>query len=112
MPQLKVTTNTGSPTMIDSRTAPYAALILRLALGTMFVAHALLKYYVFTLPGTAQFFESLGLPSSLAYATFFAELIGGMAIFAGLFSRWLAAALIPILLGALWAHAGNGWLFT
>jgi len=98
--------------MIDSRTAPYAALVLRVALGVMFMAHALLKYYVFTLPGTAQFFQSLGLPGSLAYATFFAELVGGALILAGVYSRWVAAALIPILLGATWAHSGNGWVFT
>jgi putative oxidoreductase len=98
--------------MIDSRTAPYAALLLRVALGTMFIAHALLKYYVFTLPGTAQFFQSLGLPAALAYATFWAELAGGIAILAGLFSRWASLALLPLLLGAAWAHAGNGWVFT
>lgn len=98
--------------MIDLRTAPYAALVLRVSLGVMFIAHALLKYAVFTLPGTAKFFESLGLPGPLAYATFFAELIGGALILAGLGSRWVSAALIPVLLGALWAHAGNGWLFT
>jgi putative oxidoreductase len=98
--------------MIDNRTAPYAALVLRVALGVMFIAHAGLKYYVFTLPGTAQFFESLGLPAALAYATFWAELAGGAAILAGLYSRWVSAALLPVLLGAAWAHAGNGWLFT
>ncbi len=98
--------------MIDVRTAPYAALALRVALGVMFIAHALLKYYVFTLPGTAQFFQSLGLPGALGYATFFAELIGGVLILAGVHSRWVSAALIPVLLGATWAHAGNGWLFT
>ena len=69
--------------MIDSRTAPYAALLLRVALGSMFIAHALLKYYVFTLPGTSQFFQSLGLPGALAYATFWAELAGGGLILAG-----------------------------
>jgi putative oxidoreductase len=98
--------------VIDSRTAPYAALVLRGALGAMFIAHALLKYYVFTLPGTAQFFQSLGLPAALAYATFWAELVGGALILAGVYSRWVAAALVPVLLGATWAHAGNGWLFT
>lgn len=98
--------------MIDNRTAPYAALVMRVALGGMFIAHALLKYYVFTLPGTAQFFQSLGLPGTLGYVTFWAELAGGIAILAGLFSRWVSAALLPILLGAVWAHAGNGWLFT
>jgi len=98
--------------MIDLRTAPYAALALRIALGVMFIAHALLKYYVFTLPGTAQFFASLGLPAVLAYATFWAELVGGALILAGVYSRWVSAALIPILLGATWAHAGNGWVFS
>ena len=98
--------------MIDQKTAPYAAFVLRASLGMMFIAHALLKYAVFTLPGTAKFFESLGLPGPLAYATFFAELIGGALILAGVGTRYVAAALVPVLLGALWAHAGNGWLFT
>ena len=105
-------TQDGENTMIDNRTAPYAAFVLRAALGVMFIAHALLKYSVFTLPGTAKFFESLGLPGPLAYATFAAELIGGALILAGLGTRWVAAALVPVLLGATWAHAGNGWLFT
>lgn len=98
--------------MIDKHTAPYAALVLRLALGTMFIAHALLKYLVFTLPGTAQFFESIGLPGPLAYATFLAELVGGVLILLGVQTRYVAAALVPVLLGATWAHAANGWLFT
>ena len=98
--------------MIDSRTAPYAALLLRLALGTMFVAHALLKLFVFTLPGTVQFFQSLGLPGALAYVTFAAELIGGVMLILGVGSRWVAAALLPFLIGAAWVHLGNGWLFS
>jgi putative oxidoreductase len=98
--------------MINNRTAPYAALLLRVALGTMFIAHAGLKYYVFTLPGTAQFFQSLGLPPVLAYLTFWAELAGGAAILIGLYSRWVSVALLPVLLGAAWAHAANGWVFT
>ncbi|MBL8382135.1 MAG: DoxX family protein [Burkholderiales bacterium] len=98
--------------MIDQRTAPYAALVLRLALGTMFIAHALLKVAVFTLPGTVKFFESLGLPGPLAYATFVAELVGGALLIAGVATRPVAALLIPVLLGATWAHAGNGWLFS
>jgi putative oxidoreductase len=96
-----------------SLTAPAAAaLLLRLALGTMFVAHALLKLLVFTLPGTAQFFASLGLPGALAYVTFAAELVGGVLLIAGVGTRWVALALVPFLIGATWAHAGNGWLFS
>ena len=99
--------------MIDSRTAPYAALILRLTLGVMFIAHSLvLKYFMYTLPGTAQFFESLGLPGALAYLTFWAELLGGIALVAGFATRWVALALIPILIGATWVHIGNGWVFS
>lgn len=98
--------------MNESRNAEYAALLLRVALGVMFIAHAALKYFVFTLPGTAQFFASIGLPAFLGYVTFGAELIGGILLIAGVRTRVVAVALVPILLGATWAHAGNGWLFT
>lgn len=98
--------------MIESRNAAYAALALRVALGTMFIAHALLKVLVFTLPGTVQFFESLGLPGTLAYVTVAAELFGGVMLVLGVQTRAVALALVPIMLGATWAHAGNGWLFS
>ena len=98
--------------MIDQRTAPYAALVLRIALGSMFIAHALLKYLVFTPAGSVKFFESVGLPGPLAYVTIVVELVGGALILLGLGTRWVAAALVPVLLGAAWVHAGNGWLFT
>ena len=99
--------------MIDHRTAPYAATVLRVSLGVMYVAHSLiLKHFTYTLTGTAQFFESLGLPAALAYATFWAELAGGVLLIAGVGTRWIALALVPILLGAAWVHAGNGWVFS
>ncbi len=99
--------------MIDSKTAPYAATLLRVSLGGMFIAHSLvLKHFTYTLPGTAQFFESLGLPGALAYATFWAELLGGVLLVVGLASRWVALALVPVLVGATWTHAGNGWVFS
>jgi putative oxidoreductase len=98
--------------MNQTRSAEYAAFVLRVSLGVMFIAHALLKYFVFTLPGTAQFFASLGLPGVLGYVTFAAELVGGILLIAGVGTRIVALALVPILLGATWAHAGNGWLFT
>jgi putative oxidoreductase len=88
------------------------ALLLRAALGTMFLAHAGLKYFVFTLPGTAQFFTSIGLPPALGYLTFAAELAGGFLLLLGVYARQVALVLVPILLGATWAHAGNGWTFT
>jgi putative oxidoreductase len=99
--------------VINQRTAPYAALVLRVTLGVMFIAHSLiLKHFTYTLPGTAQFFESIGLPGALAYVTFWAELLGGIALVAGFATRWVALALIPILVGATWVHIGNGWVFS
>ena len=99
--------------MIDTRTAPYAALTLRVALGVMFLAHSLyLKVFVFTVPGTVGFFESLGLPAIAAYLTIFAEIAGGIALILGIHTRLVAVALLPVLLGATWVHAGNGWLFS
>jgi putative oxidoreductase len=99
--------------MIDHRTAPYAALVLRVSLGVMYIAHSLvLKHFMYTLPGTAQFFASIGLPAALAYLTFWGELVGGVALVAGIGTRIVALGLIPILLGATWVHAGNGWVFS
>lgn len=89
-----------------------AALINRLALGTMFIAHGLLKVVVFTLPGAVGFFESVGLPGWLAYVVTVGEIIGGAAIVLGIRTRWAVAALLPVLLGAVWVHWGNGWLFN
>jgi putative oxidoreductase len=98
--------------MTDSRNTAIAALLLRVSLGTMFIAHALLKYFVFTLPGTAEFFQSLGLPGVLGYAVFAVELVGGILLIAGVRTRAVALTLVPVMIGATWAHAGNGWLFT
>ena len=99
--------------MIDQKTAPYAALLLRLSLGVMFLTHSiLLKVFVFTVPGTVQYFESLGMPGFTAYLTIGAEVLGGIALILGVQTRLVSVALIPVLLGALWAHAGNGWVFS
>ena len=98
--------------MTDTSLAPAAALLLRVALGVMFLAHGLLKALVFTLPGTVQFFESLGLPGWTAYAVIAAEIVGGLLLILGVQTRWVALALLPVLLGAVWTHAGNGWVFS
>ncbi|AUU90649.1 hypothetical protein C2U55_17040 [Enterobacteriaceae bacterium ENNIH3] len=70
--------------MTDSRTAPYASLLLRLALGILFLAHFSLKFFVFTPAGTAKFFASLGLPGGLAYLTMAVELVGAIALILGI----------------------------
>ncbi|MCZ8097698.1 MAG: DoxX family protein [Burkholderiales bacterium] len=98
--------------MIDTRTAPYGLFLLRVALGVMFIAHALLKYVVFTMPGFAGFLGQIGYPAALAWPIFLAELFGGIALVLGVWSRAVAFVLTPVLVGAFLVHAGNGWLFT
>lgn len=109
--QIMDTANLEAP-LIDTRFAPYGALLLRLGLGTMWIAHALLKVFVFTLPGTVAFFEKVGFWGPLAYVVVAAELAGGIAILLGIYGRYVSAALIPIMAGALMTHLDNGWVFS
>lgn len=91
----------------------YAAALLRLSTGALFVAHAAMKIFVFTPAGTAGYFESIGLPGFLAYLTIAAELLGGLALIAGYKTRLVAAALVPVLLGAaFFGHGSAGFFFS
>src|SRR3954469_9441480 len=99
--------------MIDSRTAPYAALVLRVTLGALFLAHASLKLFVFSPAGTAKFFGSIGLPPELAYLVITAEILAGIALILGIYTRWVALAAVPILLGAIFTvHGSAGFFFN
>jgi len=82
--------------MIDSKTGPYGALLLRLSLGVMFLAHAGLKIFVFTPEGSVGFFQSVGLPGALAYFAIFAEIIAGVALILGIATRSISLAMIPL----------------
>ncbi len=99
--------------MLDQRTAPYGALLLRVVLGALFLTHACIKIFIFTPAGTAQFFESIGLPAFLAYLTILVELVGGLALILGIYVRWAALATCVILLGAIFTvHIHAGFMFT
>lgn len=98
--------------MIDQRFSPYAALLLRLSLGTMWISHAMLKLTVFTVPGFASFLSSLGMPAVLAWPVVLAEIVGGALILAGIHGRVASLALLPVLAGAMLAHIHNGWVFS
>jgi putative oxidoreductase len=90
-----------------------ATSLLRISLGVMYLTHSVvLKMFTYGLAGTAVYFESIGLPAVLAYAVFVAEAVGGVLLLANVATGWISLALIPVLAGALWAHAGNGWVFS
>ena len=99
--------------MIDIKTAPYAALLLRVSLGLMFLAHGLLlKVFTFGIAGTVGYFESIGYPGYFAYLVILGETGGGIALILGLWTRPISILLLPIIVGASWQHVGNGWLFN
>jgi len=94
-------------------TTPYAALLLRLSLGAILLAHgAWLKLGVFGLAGTMGFFGSIGFPPILGAVVALAETAAGLALIGGVLVRPAALLTLPIMLGATAMHAGNGWLFS
>ena len=110
MATLALTASHPAAPIVGSRNA--GLLLLRVALATMWISHALLKIVVFTLPGTVAFFESKGLPGALVYLVVPLEIAGGLAILFGVYARQVSLLLLPILAGALWTHWPNGWVFT
>jgi putative oxidoreductase len=96
----------------ETATRNYGATLLRMSLGVMWIAHALLKLLVFTLPGTADFFASVGIYGFLAYPVFAVELLGGIALVLGVYARQVALALVPVMAAATWVHLPNGWVHT
>lgn len=99
--------------MIDLATAPYAILLLRISLGILFIAHALLKWRVYTIPGTMAFFRSLGLPGWFAYLTITVELGGAACLILGIWPRYVALLLMPLMIGTIvTVHGKKGWLFS
>jgi putative oxidoreductase len=98
--------------MIDTRTAPFAVLLLRTALGLFFLAHGLVKVFVFTIPGFVKFFGSIGYSEPVAYLVLVAELGGGLALIVGLLTRWIALILFAEMIGVIVYHWPNGFAFT
>lgn len=98
--------------MIDQRFAPYAASLLRLALGTMWLTHALLKLFVFTVAGFEGFLASHGMPTFIAIPVILLEIGAALLILLGIQGRLVSLLMLPILVGATLAHAGNGWVFS
>lgn len=98
--------------MIDQRLAPYAATVLRLSLGAMWISHALLKLLVFGIAGFEGFLASHGMPVFIAWPVVLLEIVGGTLILLGLHGRFASLLLLPVLVGATAAHIGNGWVFS
>jgi putative oxidoreductase len=97
---------------IDTQSGPYGLFVLRASLGIMWIAHALLKVFVFGIAGFAGFLGQLGHPTFLAGPVIAAELIGGVLILLGIYGRQVSVLLIPVMAVAMLVHVPNGWLFS
>ena len=86
--------------------------LLRVTSGALLLTHGLIKLLVFTPAGTAGFFESIGFPGILAYPVMAGEIVLGLALILGFMTRWAALAALPIMIGAIVPHAGNGFTFS
>ena len=98
--------------MENKSTTEFGITLLRASLGIMFIAHGLLKVLVFTPAGTVGFFESIGYPGFFAYWVMIAEIGGGVLLLAGIYTRLVSLALLPVLAGAALVHLPNGWVFS
>ena len=97
----------------NTTTTAYSALLLRLSLGAILLAHgALLKLATFGLAGTMGYFGSLGFPPILGALVAFGETAAGLALISGVLVRPAALLALPITLGATAMHTGNGWVFS
>tara|TARA_B100001989_G_scaffold164087_1_gene117938 strand:+ start:1499 stop:1924 length:426 start_codon:yes stop_codon:yes gene_type:complete len=99
-------------TFLKQTNPDYAAFILRISLGTIWIAHGSYKLVVFGAAGFADWMTSLGLPGFMAWPIILMELIGGIALILGVYGRYVSIVNMPILLGALYVHSENGWVFT
>jgi putative oxidoreductase len=92
------------------RLQPLALLLMRLALGIIMTVHGYHKVFG-GLHHFTQMVAGMGLPGWLGYVSAFTELIGGLMVLAGFFTRPAAAAICIDLIVAIWkVHLHNGLL--
>ena len=79
----------------------WGLLILRLALGFNFAMHGFQKFSG-GIENTSRWFDSLGLPGILAYGVALLEVLGGFALMAGLFTRFLSVLYMIVMIVAIY----------
>jgi putative oxidoreductase len=89
-------------------------LLVRLAAGSIFAMHGSQKLFgAFEGPGlekTVEMMGSLGQPAAIGYLVAIGEFFGGLGLIVGFLSRFSAAALIVIMIGAIYkVHGPKGF---
>lgn len=85
------------------RRTELAALVMRLAVGMVFLVHGYLKMFALGLEGTVNLFRTMGVPAPELFGPLvaFVEFFGGIALVLGLFSRYVALMLAVLLVVAI-----------
>ena len=86
--------------MIDRRTAPYAALLLRAVVGALFILHIYRKFFI---TGSDTWWENLahsGYPKVVIIYVLVAEFSAAVALPLGLWTRWGSLLALPLIAGA------------
>lgn len=100
------------PSNLELRLQSYGIALLRVAVGSVFVAHGAQKLFAYGVAGTAGFFAQAGIPFAAPSAALVigTELIGGLALLLGLSTRLIAVPLAVVMLVAMLAvHLPNGF---
>ncbi|MBZ5515081.1 MAG: DoxX family protein [Acidobacteriia bacterium] len=98
--------------MSSSGTSAWGLLLLRLAVGAVFVMHGGQKIFVTGFRGVAGFLAHLGFPLPLvaAIVLMLVEFVGGLALIFGIFTRWAAALSACVMVVAvLLVHLKRGF---
>src|ERR1700692_3707583 len=101
--------------MIKLRTAPYAALLLRLTLGALFIVHLYWKFAI--LPGGIEKWwsglEANGYPWFVPTYVVSAEFAGAVLLIPGVYTRWVSLYAMPLMIGAAYFWlVRRGFYFT
>lgn len=89
-----------------------ALVLLRISLAIVFLAHAVVRIKGGTIDRFAGFLNAKGLifGQALVWSITTFELVGGVLLALGYFTKWLSAGFIALLLaGIILIHASQGW---
>ncbi|WP_407169518.1 DoxX family protein [Bradyrhizobium sp. ORS 111] len=97
--------------MIDQRTAPYAAFVLRITIAGLFLAAL---YGKFILRPISLWWNGLlkaGYPEWVLTYTLSAEFASAVLLLLGVYTRWVSLYTLPMMLGAthFWMVRKNFW---
>jgi putative oxidoreductase len=101
------------PTPAMPTTAPYAAALLRITMGVLFLAHAVWwKIVTAGMVHVVPWFVSQGYPAWFAWFVTGLELLGGVLLILGWRTREVALVLAVLMAGITWQQFPNGWIYT